>query len=170
MGRRCSGRRWTCWRPITTSVEGTVNVWTIPEVRLAAEAILAAAQLVCLEHPEMTPHERMREARARCVSEILSAALAIELAELEASTRVVTERKRATPWLTDYHRQLRPTVEARRERIRKVARLHPEWTSRELAEHLGTSLWKVQDSLQGTGIKMAGHKGGAPIGNQNARL
>jgi hypothetical protein len=150
-----------------------MNIWEIPQVRLAAEAILAAAQQVRLDHPKMTQRERIQEARARCVVDILAAVTAIELAELDASTKVVTDPKRATPWITDYHSKLRPSVEARREerqeRIRKVARLHPDWTSRELAEYLGASLWKVQDSLQGTGIKMAGHKGGAPKGNQNGR-
>jgi hypothetical protein len=150
-----------------------VNVWTIPEVRLAAEAILAAEQQVRLEHPNWTPHERIQEARARCVSEILSATMAIDLAELDASTRAVTEPKHETPWFTEYHRKLRPIVDARREeryeRIRQAARLHPEWSRRELVEMLGITRSKVNAALRGSGIQMAGHNGGAPIGNQNGR-
>jgi hypothetical protein len=52
------------------------GIWTIPEVRQAALAILAAAQLVRLKRPELPIRRLLQEARRSCPEQIIMATLA----------------------------------------------------------------------------------------------
>jgi hypothetical protein len=63
-----------------------MNIWSLPPVRQAAELILLEALFLRHAHREMTPRERIQEARARCIYEVLEAFVAIDAARARAST------------------------------------------------------------------------------------
>lgn len=75
-----------------------MNIWELPPVRQAAQTILLEARFLRLEHPEMTPLERIQEARARCVPEVLAALGSIIRAE---------EMAKNGPWVLQGGRQRR---------------------------------------------------------------
>jgi hypothetical protein len=110
-----------------------MNVYALPAVQAAAEAIRSALVRVRLEHPELTPLQQVQAAKARCVDAIVAANTAVSraerLADDMANGRIGTA----------YNQALKASAAARREKVREYAAMNPGMTTRELARHLQIS-------------------------------
>jgi CRP-like cAMP-binding protein len=130
------------------------GVWHLPEVRAAAERLIAEAALLRLEQPHLTPLQRLQAARARAVNEMIAANVAIAKTAEMARAGPWKEMALCRPWEDTAvskapppkpHRQ---TVEERYARIREVAAAHPELrTFQQIADRCGCTRNVVRRAL-----------------------
>jgi hypothetical protein len=129
-----------------------MRIWSLPQVRHAAAAVLAEWATVRRERPDWPPLVALREAKRRHVHEMVGALAELtkvqELQKYGQWAAMPVTHSKGEPRRDDYQVKRRQSTIDRRLRIQEIAAANPGWTFTRVAKEAGCSRTTASTALK----------------------